>query len=62
MNVMFEKRMLKIFGPKRDYVTEHWRKLHEEELLLYSLQNIRIVKSRTHQIEENLIQNFGRKT
>jgi hypothetical protein len=29
---VFENRMLKrIFGPKRDKVTEEWRKLHNEE-------------------------------
>ena len=31
---MFENRVLrKIFGPKRDEVTEEWRKLHNEELI-----------------------------
>jgi hypothetical protein len=30
---MFETRVLRrIFGPKRDAVTEEWRKLHKEEL------------------------------
>ena len=30
---VFENRMLRrIFGPKRDKVTEEWRKLHNEEL------------------------------
>jgi hypothetical protein len=30
---MFENRVLRrIFGPKRDEVTEEWRKLHSEEL------------------------------
>jgi hypothetical protein len=30
---MFENRVLRrIFGPKRDEVTEWWRKLHNEEL------------------------------
>jgi hypothetical protein len=30
---VFENRMLrKIYGPKRDEVTEGWRKLHNEEL------------------------------
>jgi hypothetical protein len=29
----FENRVLRrIFGPKRDEVTEEWRKLHNEEL------------------------------
>jgi hypothetical protein len=37
----------RVFGPKRDEVTEEWRKLHNEELNdLYSLPNIlRVVKS-----------------
>ena len=30
---LFENRVLRrIFGPKRDGVTEEWRKLHNEEL------------------------------
>jgi hypothetical protein len=30
---LFENRVLRrIFGPKRDEVTESWRKLHNEEL------------------------------
>jgi hypothetical protein len=46
---VFENWMLKmIFGPKRDEVTEEWRKLHNEELRdLYSSPSIiRIIKSR----------------
>ena len=46
---VFENRVLRrVFGPKRDEVTEEWRKLHNEELSdLYSLPNIvRVVKSR----------------
>ena len=45
---MFENRVLRVFGPKRDEVTGEWRKLHNEELSdLYSLPNIvRVVKSR----------------
>jgi hypothetical protein len=45
---VFESRVLRIFGPKRDGVTGGWRKLHNEELHnLYSSQSIiRIVKSR----------------
>ena len=46
---VFENRVLRrVFGPKRNEVTEEWRKLHNEELSdLYSLPNIvRVVKSR----------------
>ena len=46
---MFENRKLMgIFGPKRDEVTREWRKLHNEELYdLYSSPNIvRVIKSR----------------
>jgi hypothetical protein len=45
---VFENRMLRLFGPKRDEVTGEWRKLYNEELNnLYSLPNIvRVVKSR----------------
>jgi hypothetical protein len=46
---VFENRMLRrISGPKRDEVTEEWRKLHNEELrYLYSSPSIiRIIKSR----------------
>jgi hypothetical protein len=46
---VFEKRIPRgIFGPKRDEVTEEWRKLHNEELHnVYSSPDIiRQVKSR----------------
>ena len=46
---VFENRVLRrIFGPKRDGVTEEWRKLHNEELNdLYSSPNIvRLIKLR----------------
>ena len=46
---MFENRVLRrIFGPRRDEMTEEWRKLHTEELNdLYSSPNIvRAIKSR----------------
>jgi len=28
---LFDKRLLRIFGPKRDGVREQWRRLHNEE-------------------------------
>jgi hypothetical protein len=46
---VFENRVLRRkFGPKRDEVTEEWRKLHNEELHdMYSSPNtIRIIKAR----------------
>jgi hypothetical protein len=45
---VFENRVLRIFGPKRDEVTGEWRKLHDEELRdLYSSPSIiRIFKSK----------------
>jgi len=46
---VFEKRVLrKIFGPKRDEITQEWKKLHKEELNdLYSSPNIVwVIKSR----------------
>jgi hypothetical protein len=46
---VFENRLLRrIFGPKRDEVTEDWRKLHDEKLHnLYSSPGIiRMTKSR----------------
>jgi hypothetical protein len=47
--MVFENRLLRrIFGPKRDGVTEGWRKLRNEELHnLYSSPSIiRMLKSR----------------
>jgi hypothetical protein len=45
---MFENRVLRIFGLKRDEVTGGWRKLHNEELhnLYFSPSIIRMIKSR----------------
>jgi hypothetical protein len=46
--MLFERRVLRrIFGPKRDEVTESWGKLHNEELHnLYSSPSIiRMIKS-----------------
>jgi hypothetical protein len=47
---VFENRVLRrIFGPKRDEVTEDWRKVHNEELHnLYSSPSIiRMIKLRS---------------
>jgi hypothetical protein len=43
---VFENRVLRIFGPKRDEVTGEWRKLHNEELNhVYCSPNIvRVIK------------------
>jgi len=45
---VFENRVLRIFGTKRDKLTSEWRKLHNEERNdLYSSPNIvRVIKSR----------------
>ena len=46
---VFENKVLRrIFGPRRDEVTEDWRRLHNEELnVLYSSPNmVRVIKSR----------------
>jgi len=45
---VFENRVLRIFGPKRDEVTGEWRKPHIEELkdLSSSPSTVRMIKSR----------------
>jgi len=45
---VFENRVLRrIFGPKRDEVTEEWRKLHNGEFNdTYSTDIVRVIKSR----------------
>jgi len=45
---VFENRVLRTYGLKRDEVTGEWRKLHNEELSdMYSSPNIvRVIKSR----------------
>ena len=45
---VFEYRVLRIFGPKRDGVTGEWRKQYNEDLNdLYCSPNIvRVIKSR----------------
>ena len=49
---VFENRVLRVFGPKRDEVTGEWRKLHNEELRdLYSLPNIvQVVKTKKNEM------------
>jgi hypothetical protein len=46
--MIFESRLLRIFGPKRDDIIVGWRTLHYEELhSLYCSPNIiRMIKSR----------------
>ena len=45
---VFENEVLRMFGSKRDEITEEWRKLKNEELNnLYCLPNIvQVIKSR----------------
>jgi hypothetical protein len=61
---VFENRVLRIFGLRRDEVTEEWRKLHNEELHdLYSLPSIiRVVKSRRIRWVEHVAQMGRRET
>jgi hypothetical protein len=53
---VFESRVLRLFGPKRDEVTGEWRKLHNEELhILYSSPKIiRQIKSRRKRWAEHV--------
>jgi hypothetical protein len=45
---VFENKVLRILGPKRDEVTGEWRRLHKGKLyaLYYSPNIIRVIKSR----------------
>jgi len=46
---VFEERVLRrVFSPKRDEVTDEWRKVHNEELndLYCSPNNVRVIKWR----------------
>ena len=68
--MVFENRVLRIFGSKRDEITGEWRKLHNEELNdLYSSPNIFwMIISRTRwaghvaNMGERCIQVFGDET
>jgi hypothetical protein len=55
--LLFENRVLRIFGPKRDDVTGGWRKLHNEELhnLYSSPRIIRMIKSRRMRWAEHVV-------
>jgi hypothetical protein len=48
LRVSENKVLRRIFGPKRDEVTEEWRRRHNNEVyVLYSSPNIiRVIKSR----------------
>jgi hypothetical protein len=52
---VFENRVLRTFGPKKDEVTGEWRKLHNEELNnLYSSPSfVRVVKRRRMRLAEH---------
>jgi hypothetical protein len=54
---VFEDRLLRIFGQKRDKLTGGWRKLHNEELYdLYSLPSlIRMIKSRRMRLAGHIV-------
>jgi hypothetical protein len=45
---VFENRVLRIFGPKRDEIRKQWRRLHKVELyaLYSSLNIIRVINPR----------------
>jgi hypothetical protein len=54
---VYENRVLrKIFEPKRDHVTEEWRKLHNEELsdLHSSLNIFRVITWRRNRLAGNV--------
>ena len=69
---VFEKRGLRrIFGSKRDKITEEWKKLHEELHDLYCSPNIiQVIKLRrmrwvrhvAYMEEDRCIQGFGEET
>ena len=54
---VFENRVLRMFGPKRDKVTGEWRKLHNEELndLISSPNIIRVITFRRMREAGNVV-------
>ena len=48
LRVFENKGVMRIFGPRRDEITEEWRRLHNEELndLYSSPKIVRMIKSR----------------
>jgi hypothetical protein len=48
LRVFGHRVLIRIFGPKRDEVTDDWRKLYNEELndLYFSPNTVRVIKSR----------------
>ena len=62
---VFENMVLiRIFGPRRDKVTEEWRRLHNVELNdLYSSPNIvQVIKSRRMKWVAHVAQGRGERT
>jgi len=59
---VFEKRVLRIFGTKRDEVTGEWKKLHNEELIdLYSSPTIvHVIKLRRMRCAGHVTRNWKR--
>jgi hypothetical protein len=55
--------LMRIFGPKRDELTEGWRKLHNEELhnLYFSPSTIRVIKTRRMRWAEHVVR-MGKQT
>jgi hypothetical protein len=41
---VFENRVLRLFGPKRDEMTGEWRKVHMEELRILCSSLIHIIR------------------
>jgi len=53
-----ENRVLRrIFGPKRDYFTGEWRKLHNKELVLYGCETwlLALTEERRLRVSENRV-------